>query len=355
MLHIVTIVGARPQFIKAAPLCRALREAGHREYLVHTGQHYDAEMSTVFFEELRIPQPDINLEVGSGSHGQQTGQMLMRIEDVLMAQKPDWVIIYGDTNSTVAGALAAVKLHLPVAHVEAGLRSFNRQMPEEHNRVVSDHLANLLLCPTQTAVDNLSREGITRGAHLVGDIMYDSLRYNLQLAEKRANILHSLQLQSKGYVLATVHRAENTDNPKRLHAIFAAFDQISRNGLPVVLPMHPRTRKKVEEAEIPLHNLSLLAPVSYLDMIALAQHASVILTDSGGLQKEAYWLKVPCLTLRDETEWVETVETGWNVIVGAKTDTIIRTVQTFTCPEAHAPLYGDGQTASYCVRLLETL
>ena len=224
MLHIVTIVGARPQFIKAAPICRALREAGHQEYLVHTGQHYDAEMSGVFFEELHLPQPDINLEVGSGSHGQQTGQMLMRIEEVLLAKKPDWVLIYGDTNSTVAGALAAVKLHIPVAHVEAGLRSFNRKMPEEHNRVVSDHLADLLLCPTQTAVDNLTREGITQGVYLVGDVMYDSLRYNLQLAAQRSMFLDALQLQPRGYALATVHRAENTGDPERLRAIFEAFE-----------------------------------------------------------------------------------------------------------------------------------
>ena len=352
ILNIVTIVGARPQFIKAAPLCRALREAGHREYLIHTGQHYDADMSHVFFEELQIPQPEINLEVGSGSHGQQTGQMLMRLEDVLLAQKPHWVVIYGDTNSTVAGALAAVKLHIPVAHVEAGLRSFNRHMPEEHNRVVSDHLADLLLCPTQTAVENLAREGVMQGVQLVGDIMYDSLRYNLQLAQKRTSLLDSLQLESKEYALATIHRAENTDDPERLRAIFEAFDRIALSGLSIVIPLHPRTRKKLQELDVSLSNLRLLAPVSYLNMIMLAQHARLIMTDSGGLQKEAYWLNVPCLTLRDETEWIETVETGWNVIVGAQTDTIIRTAHNFICPDAHPPLYGDGQTASRCVRLL---
>ncbi|GAK60669.1 UDP-N-acetylglucosamine 2-epimerase [Candidatus Vecturithrix granuli] len=353
MLHIVSIIGARPQFIKAAPICRALRETGHQEYLVHTGQHYDPEMSEVFFEELQLPTPDINLEVGSGSHGWQTGQMLMRIEEVLVAQKPNWVLIYGDTNSTIAGALAAVKLHIPVAHVEAGLRSFNRKMPEEHNRVVSDHLADLLLCPTQTAVNNLTREGIAQGVHLVGDVMYDSLRYNLRLAEQRSIILDTLRLQPKEYVLATVHRAENTDDPERLHAIFEAFIQITHDGLPVVIPLHPRTRKRLEELNLSFNKLQVLAPVSYLDMLMLAQNARMILTDSGGLQKEAYWLKVPCLTLREETEWVETVESGWNMLVGAQTETIIQSVHTFTSPETHLPFYGDGETAFRCVRLLE--
>ncbi len=353
MLNVVSIIGARPQFIKAAPICRALRVAGHYEYLVHTGQHYDPEMSSIFFEELHLPQPNINLEVGSGLHGQQTGQMLMRIEEVLLAQKPDWVLIYGDTNSTVAGALAAVKLHIPVAHVEAGLRSFNRHMPEEHNRVVSDHLADLLLCPTQTAVNNLAREGVTQGVHLVGDVMYDSLRYNLQLAEQRSIILDTLRLQPKEYALATVHRAENTDDPQRLRAIFEAFHRIARDGLPIVIPLHPRTRKKLEELHLSFQKLQVLAPVSYLDMLMLTQNSRMILTDSGGLQKEAYWLKVPCLTLREETEWIETVEAGWNVIVGAQTETIMQSACTFTCPDTHLPLYGDGKAAFRCIRLLE--
>ncbi|PIE28368.1 UDP-N-acetylglucosamine 2-epimerase (non-hydrolyzing) [candidate division KSB3 bacterium] len=352
MLNIVTLVGARPQFIKAAPVCRALREAGHRELLVHTGQHYDADMSEIFFQELHIPEPARNLEVGSGSHGRQTGHMLIRIEEVLLAEKPDWVLIYGDTNSTVAGALAAVKLHIPVAHMEAGLRSFNRKMPEEHNRVVADHLSDVLLCPTQIAVNNLANEGITEGVHLVGDVMYDSLRYNLHLAEERSHILDSLGLSPKRYILATVHRAENTDTPERLRSIFSAFERIAQQDIEVVLPLHPRTRNKLDALDLSLTKLRILPPVPYLDMLALAQHAKAILTDSGGLQKEAYWLKVPCITLRDETEWIETVDTGWNVIVGANAELIVEQCFHFIEPASHPLLYGDGQTAGRCVSLL---
>jgi UDP-N-acetylglucosamine 2-epimerase len=354
MLKIVTIVGARPQFIKAAPVSRALRKAGHAEFLVHTGQHYDDDMSAIFFRELDLPEPDINLEVGSGSHGQQTGQMLMRIENVLLTERPDRVLIYGDTNSTLAGALAAVKLHIPVAHVEAGLRSFNRRMPEEHNRIVADHVSDLLFCPTQTAVDNLQREGTTQGVHLVGDVMYDSVLYNIQLAEKQSSILKTLKLQSKSYVLVTVHRAENTDNHENLQHIFQALDKITQDGLQVIIPLHPRTRKKLDILEVSLNTLQLLDPVSYLDMLLLEQHAHVILTDSGGVQKEAYWLSVPCITLREETEWVETVKTGWNVVVGANMEKIIQTVETFQPPKRHPHLYGDGNAASRCIEILES-
>ena len=353
MLKIITVVGARPQFIKAAPVSRALRKAGHMEFLVHTGQHYDTNMSAIFFQELHIPEPDVNLEVGSNSHGKQTGQMLIRLEEILQKEKPDWVLIYGDTNSTLAGALAAVKLHIPVAHVEAGLRSFNRRMPEEHNRVVADHLSDLLLCPTQTAVDNLTREGITQGVHLVGDVMYDSVLYNIEVAEKRSHILEELKLSSKSYALATIHRAENTDNQEHLTSIFQALENIAQNGLPVILPLHPRTRKLLQASGISLRNVHLLNPVSYLDMLLLEKHAQIILTDSGGVQKEAYWLKVPSVTLRNETEWVETVETGWNILAGTDTETIQQTVQQFSIPNKHIPFYGDGNAASMCMTLLE--
>ncbi|MCP4397488.1 MAG: UDP-N-acetylglucosamine 2-epimerase (non-hydrolyzing) [bacterium] len=352
-MKIVTVVGARPQFIKAAPVCRELRKRGHTEFLVHTGQHYDAAMSEVFFQELAIPEPDINLEVGSGPHGRQTGRMLARIEKVLLAEKPDWLLIYGDTNSTIAGALAAVKLHIPVAHIEAGLRSFNRRMPEEHNRVVSDHLSELLLCPTQTAIDNLEREGITRGAHLVGDVMYDSVLYNIRLAEEHSQIVKTLGFSSKKYALATVHRAESTDRPERLNAIFQALEQLAREGLPVVLPVHPRTHKQLQTFGIFSEHLRTIEPLSYLDMLLLEKHAQIILTDSGGVQKEAYWLKVPCLTLRDETEWVETVKSGWNIVVGARKETIVAAVHAFAVPAEHSNFYGDGSAAKQCVTLLE--
>ena len=354
-MNIVTVVGARPQFIKAAPVSRELRKRGHTEFLVHTGQHYDRAMSEVFFQELEIPEPDINLEVGSGSHGQQTGRMLMRIEELLLTQKPDWVLVYGDTNSTIAGALAAVKLHISVAHVEAGLRSFNRRMPEEHNRVVCDHLSDLLLCPTQTAVASLKHEGITRGTHLVGDVMYDSVLYNIQLAENRSQVLETLRVSSTQYALATVHRAENTDDPERLSAIFQALEQLADEGLPVILPLHPRTRKQLQTFGISSDYLRIIEPLSYLDMLMLEQHAHMILTDSGGVQKEAYWMKVPCVTLRDETEWVETVESGWNVLVGAKKEDIVATAQKFTVPAEHDTVYGDGNAAIQCAVLLGEL
>lgn len=349
--RILSIVGARPQFIKAAPVSRALRRAAH-EILVHTGQHYDYGMSAVFFEELGIPEPDYNLGVGSGPHGWQTGQMLIRIEEVLLAERPDWVLVYGDTNSTLAGALAAVKLHLPLAHVEAGLRSFNRTMPEEHNRVLTDHAADLLFCPTQTAVDNLAREGIIQGVHLVGDVMYDALLHNRALAEERSTILARLGLEAGSYFLATIHRPANTDDPATLQAILSALEEIA-TSVPVVFPVHPRTRHRI--AELPISNprsLMLTDPVGYLDMLSLEAHARAILTDSGGVQKEAYLLQVPCITLRAETEWVETVEAGWNLLVGADPERIFRAAREFR-PAGHPPpLFGDGHAAERIVALL---
>ena len=351
-MKIVTIVGARPQFIKAAPVSRAIQKHNRKshgtqitEIIVHTGQHYDDAMSAVFFRDLDLPEPHVNLDVGSGPHGWQTAQMLMRIEEVLMAQKPGLVMVYGDTNSTLAGALAAVKLHIPVAHIEAGLRSFNREMPEEHNRVVSDHLSDLLFCPTQTAVKNLEHEGISKGVHCVGDVMYDSVLFNIHLAEKRSHILKQYNLKPKNYALATVHRAENTDEPERLKAILNALEEITSNGLPVILPLHPRTRNKISDFNLSHNSLQLIDPVSYLDMLALEKQAKVILTDSGGVQKEAYWFKVPCVTMRNETEWLETVESGWNVVVGSDREKIVEAVRSFKTGNPRPELYGDGRAA----------
>lgn len=350
-MKILTVVGARPQFIKAAPLSRALRQSGYTEFLVHTGQHYDHAMSEVFFDELQMAPPDLNLEVGSGSQGWQTGQMLAAVENTIQQQAPDCVLVYGDTNSTLAGALAACKLHIPIAHVEAGLRSFNRSMPEEHNRVLTDHCSDLLLCPTQTAVDNLTNEGIRSGVHLVGDVMMDSLLFASQQAKSRSKILSQLGFSENSYLLATVHRAENTDNIERLSNILSAFNNLVE---PVVLPLHPRTRKALELLDyIPAPHVRLIDPVGYLDMVQLEQAARIILTDSGGVQKEAYWLGVPCITLRNETEWVETVKAKWNILVGAESERIVDAVQFFVPPPHRPKLYGDGATAERCVKLLQ--
>lgn len=320
-MKIVTVIGARPQFIKAAPVTRALKGRAE-EILVHTGQHYDANMSRVFFEELEIPEPAHNLGAGSGTHAEQTAQMLTGLEALLLDIKPDWVLIYGDTNSTLAGALAASKLHIPIAHVEAGLRSFNRRMPEEINRVVADHLATLLFCPTDTSVENLKREGITKGVRRVGDVMHDSLLQNLKIAEKKSNALNQLGLQPGGYALLTLHRAENTDDPETFRRLMAAVLEISKD-VKLVWPVHPRTRKNLASHPVQSERILLTDPVSYLDMIQLEKNARTILTDSGGVQKEAYWLGVPCITLREETEWVETLADGRNMIAGTRTDRIV--------------------------------
>jgi UDP-N-acetylglucosamine 2-epimerase len=309
-------------------------------------------MSETFFEQLEIPEPDVNLGVGSGSHGRQTGEMLIRLEEVLAAEKPDWVMVYGDTNSTLAGALAAVKLHLPVAHVEAGLRSFNRRMPEEHNRVVSDHLSDLLFCPTDNAVENLAREGIVRGAHQVGDVMYDSVLYNAELAKQRSDILARMGLKPGEYALATVHRAENTDDPVRLAGIFQALTSIARDGLRVAAPLHPRTRKKLVASGLDLGNVEVGEPLPYLDMLMLEINAMVIVTDSGGVQKEAYWFGVPCVTVRDETEWVETVESGWNRVVGHEAEAIVSTVRKAEPATARNNAYGDGTASERIAKML---
>ena len=352
-MKVLTVVGARPQFIKAAPVSDMLRRTGHTEYLVHTGQHYDYGMSQIFFDELGLPMPDVNLGCGSGSHGRQTGQMLMAIEEEIQVQRPDWVLVYGDTNSTLAGALAAVKLHVPVAHVEAGLRSFNREMPEEHNRVLTDHCADLLLCPTDTAVANLAREGIVKGVHLVGDPMHDAVLQFSEIARQRSTILRDLGLTPRRYLLATVHRPYNTDSETNLRSILAALGEISE---PVVFPVHPRTRQRIKDFGIEVRsttdNLMLIDPVGYLDMLMLELNARVILTDSGGIQKEAFWLGVPCVTLRDETEWVETVQAGWNVLAGADTNRIVKAVASFPSLLAKPSLDADGLAAVRCTELL---
>ena len=361
-MKITTIIGARPQFIKAAIVNRAVQKhnmEGKRpeitEVIVHTGQHYDDNMSAVFFRELNIPEPDLNLGVGSGQHGQQTGQMLIRIEEVLLSEKPDWVIVYGDTNSTLAGALAAAKLRIPIAHVEAGLRSFNREMPEEYNRVLTDHCSDLLFCPTQTAIQNLKYEGITKGVYWVGDVMYDSVLHNIKLAERNSRILEKLNLKPKSYALATVHRSENTDELKKLKSILSTLDEIAQKGWHIIIPLHPRTRKILDKLKIyPLNNLIFIDPVSYLDMLLLEKQAKVIFTDSGGIQKEAYWFEVPCVTLRNETEWVETVETGWNYLAGTDKQSIIRAFNTASNFELNNPpkFFGDGNAGNLILQHL---
>ena len=318
-MRIATIVGARPQFVKAAAVSRAIQSTrGLEEILVHTDQHYVDNMSPIFFEELEIPAPDINLGIGSGPHGAQTGKMLGAVEKVLLELGPDWVLVYGDTNSTMAGSLAAAKMHIPVAHVEAGLRSFNRRMPEEINRVITDHLSVLLFAPTQTAVDNLRAEGLD-GEHLhrVGDVMYDAALYYGKKAERRKKILQTLGLTEGNYVVATIHRPENTDDRKRLKAILGGLEKLAKD-IRVVLPLHPRTRKKLDDmggvGEMAPH-VSAIEPQGYLDMLALEKCCCLVATDSGGVQKEAFFYEIPCVTLRDETEWVELVENGWNRVV----------------------------------------
>lgn len=338
-MKILSIVGARPQFIKCAPLSRELRKE-HTEILVHTGQHYDPEMSDIFFSELEIPRPDYNLGVGSGSHGKQTGEMLVKIEEVLIKEKPDLVLVYGDTNSTLAGALTAAKLHIPVAHVEAGLRSFDRTMPEEINRVVTDHLSDLLFCPTEIAVKNLANEGITKGVHLVGDVMADALNFNKVLAAKKSRILENQNLTNGPYLVLTVHRPANTDNREAMESIISS---LGTSGIPVIFPVHPRTRKYLHEyglLETMPQNICLTEPLGYLDMIQLMGHAKKILTDSGGIQKEAYMLGVPCITLRENTEWVETVEAGWNVLVGCDRDKIVNTINCFAPKNNITDIFG---------------
>ena len=348
-MKLVTIVGARPQFIKASVVSAALAPS-FEEVMVHTGQHYDHNMSDVFFEELGIPRPKYNLGVGSGSHGKQTGEMLIKIEEVLLEEKPDALLVYGDTNSTLAGALAASKLHIPVAHVEAGLRSYNRRMPEEQNRVLTDHISNWLFCPTQTAADNLKKEGVEQGVSITGDVMLDSVLHFLKVAKEnpeKAAIYDRMGITPKGYRLATLHRAETTDGGlEAVLRIFRAFEQLPQ---PVVLPIHPRTRKLAEEAirQEGFGNIQLIDPVGYLEMLLLTSGANQVLTDSGGLQKEAWFMEVPCVTLRQETEWVETLIGGWNVLSQLETEDILqKALHTIPDPSARGLMpFGDGHAS----------
>jgi len=375
ILKVASVVGARPQFVKLAPLGKKLSSvSGFEHVVVHTGQHYDYLMSKVFFDELGIPEPNYNLEIGSGHHGWQTGEMLKKIEEMFFKEKPDWILVYGDTNSTLAGALAGVKLHLSVAHIEAGLRSYNRRMPEEINRVLTDHCSSLLLCPTEKAVENLKKEGFSNlllsnddgwivdrfefpAVAQVGDLMLEALGDNLQIAERKSKILETLHFEPGGYYLATVHRAENTDNLSRLRDIIEALDELS-SFRPVIFPVHPRTKKLLREIGKGLRigrNLLLIDPVSYFDMLILEKNALAILTDSGGVQKEAYILSVPCITLREETEWVETVESGWNRLTGVEKNEVVEEVLNFVIPEKHPNFYGEGETSLSILSILQNL
>ncbi|WP_284637745.1 non-hydrolyzing UDP-N-acetylglucosamine 2-epimerase [Paenibacillus silviterrae] len=344
-MKVVTVVGARPQFIKASSLSRVLQEFS-QEILVHTGQHYDDNMSKVFFDQLQLPTPDYYMGVGSSTHGKQTAKIIEGMESILEIEKPDLVLVYGDTNSTLAGSLAAAKLNIPVAHVEAGLRSFNKRMPEEINRILTDHMSSILFCPTMESIKNLQHEGIERNVHWVGDIMFDSVLHYKDIALRQSVIMDTFGLTPKRYNLATIHRQENTDDYQRLKNILEALRHLNET---VVIPLHPRTAKLINQWNLQdllkAPHIIISPPLSYLDMLNLIHNAKLVLTDSGGIQKEAYMLKVPCLTLRDETEWVETVQAGWNHITGVDTQGILKATRHLVMPEQHPPLFGDGRSA----------
>ena len=342
---ILSVVGARPQFVKAGAVSRAFSNAsGLNEVLVHTGQHFDDNMSEVFFRELEIPAPAYNLGIGGGTQGKMTGRMIEGLEATMLEERPDAVLIYGDTNSTLAGALAAVKLHIPVVHVEAGLRSFNRKMPEEINRVMADHLSDLLFCPTSTSVSNLSNEGITDNVFHVGDVMFDATLFAKERAHELSLISERLDLKGKKYGVCTIHRAESTDDEPLFRSMIAFLESFSRE-MPIIFPVHPRTRKTLETYSVTIpQNVILIDPVGYFDIHHLLSGADIVLTDSGGLQKEAYFHNVPCITMRTETEWVETIEAGWNRLWS---------VAEFTTPRSKIDEYGDGKAAEKIVTLLK--
>ncbi len=345
-MKIVSVVGARPQFVKAAVVEKVIEKRNDIEnILIHTGQHYDENMSSVFFDELEIPRPDFNLEVGSASHAVQTAQIMIRLEKILMKTQPDWVLVYGDTNSTIAASLTAAKLHIKIAHVEAGLRSFNRLMPEEINRITTDRISNLLFAPTQNAMELLSKEGLEKNAVMTGDVMYDSVLFYEKLAEKKYSLSDITEL--KDFYLATIHRPANTDNNENLQNIFTAFSNLD---LPVILPLHPRTRAKLDVIKYS-DNVKILEPVSYLEMILLLKNSKKVLTDSGGLQKEAYFLKKPCLTLRTETEWIETLNNNWNIITGPNADVILDKIKEDPTGE-QGNYFGDGKAGEKIVEEL---
>lgn len=361
-MKLVTIIGARPQFVKAGALSRAIAKANEkgasiRDLLVHTGQHYDANMSDIFFKEMEIPAPDYHLAIGGCSHGEMTGRMIESIEKILITEKPDWVLVYGDTNSTLAGALAAVKLHIPIAHVEAGLRSFNRRMPEEINRILTDQCSDLLFTPGEIATSHLLKEGIDKKKiRQIGDVMYDASLFYAAKAKKESDILNLQKLRPQGYTLATIHRAENTDDPARLKAIFEGLSMVARH-VPVILPIHPRTKQALEKQGLYANaakQITFIDPVGYLDMICLESNAQAIFTDSGGVQKEAYFFHVPCLTLRDETEWVELVEHGFNRLVPADPNQILESYRQAIAatPNWHVSLYGKGNATESIIQEL---
>mgnify|MGYP001575113108 CR=1 FL=1 len=352
-VKIISVLGARPQFIKAAALSHILRKK-FKEIILHTGQHYDQEMSGAFFKELNIPCPDYYLGAGLTSRSSHVGLMLTRIEKVLLKEKPGLVLVYGDTNSTLAGALAAARLNIPIAHVEAGLRSFRRDMPEEINRVLTDHLSSLLFCPTQNAVNNLRKEGIVKGVHNVGDVMYDAVLFYSRQAENKSRIMERFNLKNKNYFLATVHRAENADTKERLKKIISILHKLDRH---VLFPVHPRTRRAIKrwKLKIDARKISLLIPVGYLDMLVLEANAKAILTDSGGIQKEAYFLHTPCLTLRNETEWPETVKAGNNRLVGIDRHKAMSAIREFENRKLknEKGLFGSGGAGDSILRVLE--
>ncbi|WP_067729073.1 non-hydrolyzing UDP-N-acetylglucosamine 2-epimerase [Oceanobacillus damuensis] len=352
-MKLLTIAGTRPQLVKVAAVSRELRKH-FNEVLINTGQHYDYNMAGVFFEQLQIPKPDYDLGVGSMPHGKQTGTMMIKVEEVIEKEKPDAIIVYGDTNSTLAGALVASKLHIPVIHIEAGLRSYNKRMPEEINRVMTDHVSELLFAPTNLAVENLKKESITDGVHQIGDVMYDAVLYNMDIAEENHS-LTDFQLTSKDFILGTIHRAENTDNLERMRAIVNALISIDHK---VFLPLHPRTKNKLKDYSLlekleNASNIVLSEPISYLEMLLLEKHATAIVTDSGGVQKEAYFAKVPCFTLRDETEWIETVEIGWNQLVNPLNDNLVDLINSFEEKDYEENLYGDGKASEKIVQIIK--
>lgn len=349
-MKIITVIGARPQFVKAAAVSNSLRKE-HEEIIIHTGQHYDENMSKVFFEELSIPKPDYNLGVGSGNHGEQTGRMMIELEKIYLKEKPDLVMVYGDTNSTLAGALCASKLLIPVAHVEAGLRSFNMNMPEEQNRILTDHISKYLFVPTNTAVANLKNEGLSDKIYNVGDVMYDAILHFTKIAKEKSHVIEKLNIESGKYILATIHRAENTDNMQRLKSIIEA---LNNSPITILLPLHPRTKKYMEEYGLKLTgNVKVIDPVGFLDMINLENNAQKIVTDSGGVQKEAFFMKKPCITMRDETEWVETVQTGWNTIVGADKNRIEEALSSFNASGKQENIFGDGNASEKIIKVLD--
>ncbi|HNX01540.1 MAG TPA: UDP-N-acetylglucosamine 2-epimerase (non-hydrolyzing) [Candidatus Cloacimonadota bacterium] len=349
-MKILSVIGARPQFIKAALLSKEIRKY-HEEILVHTGQHYNEEMSDIFFEQLDIPQPSYNLGVGSGTHGYQTGHMIIELEKVLLREMPDFVLIYGDTNSTVSASLAAVKLHIPVGHVEAGLRNFDLNIPEEVNRLVADHISTLLFAPTETAVDNLANEGLSDKTFLTGDVMYDILLRSLDVSEKQSGIMTELGLRDKDYILATIHRPDNTDNSDNLKNIIKAFETCGEN---VVVPLHPRTLKEMTKQNIKVESdhLKIITPLGYMDFLKLLHHAKKVITDSGGVQKESYLLKIPCITIYESTSWIETVRDGWNILAKPDVEDIMDKIRNFNPSGKQGNYFGDGHS---CERIVEII